>query len=321
MKQYEILSVEKLKAIHEATMELLQKTGVQVADKSAREIFRKNGCTVNDKTNMVQIPRDLVEKAIKTAPSAFKLHGREKDKAVTFEYDADSRFTNFGIGTKMADYNSNGTYNVRNSTTDDIATITKIVDYAQNFSVNFHSLSATDLAGSRAEHDVHEFQIFLENTTKHTVLADTVPRNIDTYFEMEKAIYGGDEEESRNKHLITLGGAPTSPLEMGVDQCQALIKSAEFGYPFMDMSMAMSGGTSSIHMAGTLVTHNAEVLSALTLLQIMNPGNPVFYASSTTIFDVKRGTAPVGSPELGMISAAVSDLGRYYRIPCLVAGI
>jgi trimethylamine--corrinoid protein Co-methyltransferase len=84
--------------------------------------------------------------------------------------------------------------------------------------------------------------------------------------------------------------------------------------------MAMSGGSSPVYLAGTLVTHNAEVLAGITLAQLTVPGAKVWYGSSTTTFDLKKGTAPVGSPELGLISASVAKLAQFYGLPAFVAG-
>jgi trimethylamine--corrinoid protein Co-methyltransferase len=84
--------------------------------------------------------------------------------------------------------------------------------------------------------------------------------------------------------------------------------------------MAMSGASSPINLAGTLVTHNAEVLAGLTLAQLTRKGAPVVYGSSTTAMNMKTATATVGSPELGLISAAVAALSRFYLLPSWVAG-
>ncbi len=46
----------------------------------------------------------------------------------------------------------------------------------------------------------------------------------------------------------------------------------------------------------------------------------MIYGSSSTSFDMKCGTAVVGVPELGMISAAVVDLANFYGLPNYVAG-
>ena len=114
---------------------------------------------------------------------------------------------------------------------------------------------------------------------------------------------------------------PTSPLELSHNACQVIMKGARFGIPVNVLSMAMSGGSSPVFLAGTLVTHNAEVLSGIVLAQLAAPGAKCWYGSSTTTFDLKRGTAPVGSPELALTSAAVAKLGQYYGLPVFVAGV
>ena len=43
---------------------------------------------------------------------------------------------------------------------------------------------------------------------------------------------------------------------------------------------------------------------------------PFVYGSSTCPLDLRMATASVGSPETGVISAAVARLARYYSLPC-----
>jgi trimethylamine--corrinoid protein Co-methyltransferase len=69
-----------------------------------------------------------------------------------------------------------------------------------------------------------------------------------------------------------------------------------------------------------LVDHNAEILTGIALTQLVNKGTPVMYGSSTTTFDLRDSTAPVGSPELGMCNAGVARLARYYNLPSYTAG-
>ena len=85
--------------------------------------------------------------------------------------------------------------------------------------------------------------------------------------------------------------------------------------------MAMAGGSSPVTLAGTLVTHNAEVLAGITLAQLTERGCPVMYGSSTTAMDLKLAAASVGSPEIAMISAAVAQMARRYLLPSFVAGL
>jgi trimethylamine--corrinoid protein Co-methyltransferase len=85
--------------------------------------------------------------------------------------------------------------------------------------------------------------------------------------------------------------------------------------------MAMAGGSSPVTLAGTMVTHNAEVLAGITLSQLVERGSPVIYGSSTTAMDLKLAAASVGTPELALISAAVAQMARRYLLPSFVAGL
>ena len=69
-----------------------------------------------------------------------------------------------------------------------------------------------------------------------------------------------------------------------------------------------------------MVTHNAEVLSGITLSQLTRRGAPVIYGSSSTAMDLRLAAASVGSPELALISAAVVQMSRRYLLPSWVAG-
>jgi trimethylamine--corrinoid protein Co-methyltransferase len=161
----------------------------------------------------------------------------------------------------------------------------------------------------------------LEYTTKHFHHIDPVGEHVEYYWDMAVAYYGGDKKLAKEKPIFSMLVCPTSPLELSHNAAQVIIKGARLGIPVNVLSMAMAGGSSSVFLAGTLVTHNAEVIAGIVLSQITNPGAPVWYGSSTTTFDLKRGTAPVGSPELGVISAAVAKLGQFYGLPTYVAGM
>jgi trimethylamine--corrinoid protein Co-methyltransferase len=98
------------------------------------------------------------------------------------------------------------------------------------------------------------------------------------------------------------------------------MESANIGVGILIMPMALSGGTTTATLAGTLAIHNAEVLSSMILAQLMKKGLPCTYGSTSTILDLRFGTTAVGAPEYGMINASVAKLAQYYRLPCYVGG-
>lgn len=317
--QFELFSEDDLRAIHYATMRVFLDPGIQVSDPEARDIFREAGCEVDDKAQVVKIPEYLVNRALMDAPSRFVLWGRDKSKNVAQEHKGKVNWTCFGTGVKMCNYESHGVYKTIDSVEADVADTAKLCDWADGIDYYSLAVSARDWAGKGAQ-DVHETLTPIMNTSKHVHHIDPVGEDVEYYRDIVEAYYGGDAEEARKKPIFSMLLCPTSPLELSVNACQVIIKGARFGMPVNVLSMAMSGGSSPVFRAGTLVTHNAEVLAGIVLAELTVPGAAVWYGSSTTTFDLRRGTAPVGAPELGLISAAVGKLAQYYGLPSYVAG-
>ncbi len=314
-----LFSEDDLRKIHYATMECFMNPGIQVSDAEARQIFKEAGCEVDEKNQVVKIPEFLVNRALMDSPSKFTLWGREKKNNTVQEHKGKVNWTCFGTGVKMCNYEAPGKYKTVDSVEQDVADTAKVCDWADNIDYYSLAVSARDWAGKGAQ-DVHETFTPLTNTSKHFHHIDPVGESVEYYRDMVHAYYGGDEEEARKKPIFSMLLCPTSPLELSSNACQVIIKGSRFGIPVNVLSMAMSGGSSPVFRAGTLVTHNAEVLAGIVLAQLVVPGTSVWYGSSTTTFDLKRGTAPVGAPELGLISAAVGKLAQFYGLPSFVAG-
>lgn len=316
----EMFSDDDIREIDYATKDILTNYGVQVSDDEGLQIFKDAGCDVDFETKMVKIPLKVINAALATVPNKFYLYGREDKYTLEQMHKGRVHFTCFGTGIQMCDYLGDNKYETRDSTEADLANCAKLVDWAENISYFSLAVSARDWAGKGAE-DVHEMLTSIENTSKHFHHIDPVGEHVDYYWEILKAYYGGDEKMARDRPLMSMLVCPTSPLELSHNAAQVIIKGARYGIPVNVLSMAMAGASSSIHLTGTLVTHNAEILSGIILSQLACPGAKVFYGSSTTTFDLRYGTAPVGSPELAVISAAVAKLGQYYGFPVFVAGM
>ena len=317
---FELFTDDEIRQIDMATRDVLANYGVQVSDDEGLEIFAKGGCEVDKKTRMVKIPSYVVDRALATCPRKFYLYGRDEKATFTQEWMGKVHYTCFGTGIQVCDYKAPGKYETRDSNEDDLAQIARLCDWADGISYFSLPVSARNWAGKGAE-DVHELLTSLKNTTKHFHHIDPVAENVHFYKEMVDAYYNGDDKKARDMPIMSMLVCPTSPLELSHNAAQCIAQGARDGIPVNVLSMAMAGGSSPVYLAGTLVTHNAEVLSGIVLSQLACPGARVWYGSSTTTFDLKRGTAPVGSPELGMISAAVAKLGQYYGLPTYVAGM
>jgi trimethylamine--corrinoid protein Co-methyltransferase len=79
--------------------------------------------------------------------------------------------------------------------------------------------------------------------------------------------------------------------------------------------MGMTGATSPVTLAGTLVQHVAENFSGIAICQLAQPGAPVVFGGSPSSFDLRKGTTPMGAIETMMIDGAASQIGKYLELP------
>lgn len=305
---------DELRAIHYATLEVLEKTGIKVYMDEALNLFADAGAKVDRKEKLVKIPGWMVEDAIRSAPSTVLLAGREPKYDVILD-GSRVNFTCFGAGVKVIDPDTN---ELRETTKKDLANTALLVDALDEVEVYSQAVVPRDVPAKSA--DLHAAEAFLSSTSKHCHHIDlTCGEHAKKYFEMGAAIAGG-MDKLQERPLISVLICPTSPLQLALECCEIIIECARAGVPVNVLSMTLAGASSPITIAGTLVGHNAEVLSGIVLAQLANKGAPVIYGSSTTTFDMQYATAPVGSPELGMINAGVARLAQFYLLPSYTAG-
>ncbi len=308
-----LLSDDDLHDIHLATLEVLGRTGVWVEDEDARRVFASAGADVDEATGVVKIPSYVVEEAVRSAPPKFVAAGR--DPARDFVLEADRvGFTNFGEGVKLVDP---FTGELRLPVKRDVADTARVVDYLSDVDVYERAITAEDVPPESAP--LHQAEAWMSNTTKPGFMGPMNGYLLERIAQMAEAVQGGPEK-LRRRPLVTFVTCPVSPLKLIRDCCEIIMGAARRGLGVNILSMAMAGGSSPVTLAGTLVTHNAEVLSGITLNQLTKKGSPVVYGSSTTAMDLRFAAASVGSPECALIGAAVAQLARFYLLPSWVAG-
>ncbi len=310
------LSQEELKEIHLATLEVLWETGVYVQCPKAREVFAEAGCKITSK-GVVKIPPQVVEEAIKSAPSTLVLRARDPKKDFVMGSNRVA-FTNFG---EAVNINDPFTGEYRESIKSDLGMIGRIVDYLDVISVFEKPAASSDKPVEVIP--LHNFEAMINNCTKHLFMGSMTGEMTERLMEMSDALVRElfpHVEDPTTYRLVSFITCPVSPLRLVTDSCEIIMAAARGNAVCNILSMAMAGGSTSIHLAGTLVSHNAEVLSGITLSQLTKKGAPVVYGSSTTALDLKTSSAVVGSPELAMISAGVAALANYYGLPSWVAG-
>src|SRR5262245_62007161 len=81
-RSLEVLSEDQIAAIHEASLAVLERLGLQFLDDEALAILAAAGAEVDRSTRMVRLERGLVLEAIAKAPSEIRLHARNPERNV-----------------------------------------------------------------------------------------------------------------------------------------------------------------------------------------------------------------------------------------------
>jgi trimethylamine--corrinoid protein Co-methyltransferase len=308
-------SIDELDTIHYSTLQILQDTGIKVMNEEALEIFYGGGASIErfEGYGIVKLPSYLVEQCTFWAPRTIVYDARNPNDDFIAEPNRVG-FTTFGGCINVIDPS---TRELRPATKKDCGKIARVCDHLDEICVVERCVNATDTP--EKTQSVHNLEAVLNNTGKHIFIGADSARALNVMTDLASTCAGGMENFSK-RPIFTVIVCPMSPLCLQDNTCAVIIESAKLGLGITIIPMALSGGTASATLAGTLVTHNAEVLSSIVLAQLTQKGLPCTYGSSSTILDLRYGTSSIGSPEFGMINASIAKMAQYYRLPCWVGG-
>ena len=306
-----VFTQDEMDAIHRATLEVLEHTGVLIGSPEARALLVEAGASVIDE-DIVRFPQWMVADAVSCAPETLLLAGRTPDRDVVLD-STRVMFTNFGEAVYLIDPD---TGEVRNTTKKDVEKLTRVVDALDVIPVCERMAGAQDYPEQVAE--LHNYEALLMNTTKHVFTGGGNGKLTQYMIDMAKAAVG--EENFEERCPVTFNTCPISPLKLTADVCEVIMTAARNGATVNVLSMGTAGGSTPVNLAGALVVHNCEALAGLVLAQTTRRGAKFIYGSSSTAMDLRYGAAVVGTPELAVLNAGVAAMARYYKLPSWAAG-
>ncbi len=308
MSLLKALNEEDLQRIHQSSLRVLKETGIRYVNKEALDIFRKAGLKIND-DNTVIFDEDMVQDALSKVPKKII----RKGLAPGYDVILGDGSLSMGGGSLTLYVVHPDTYERRQAVSEDLIRFTRLVDALPNLAIGNGVVKPNDVPDS-IMHAVWNYNA-VTNTVKPSCCwyAITTQMAQDT-IEILSAACGGVEELRKSKTwAITV--CPDNSLTWG-DSIIGLIEMAKVEVPIEILPMPFCGSMYPVTIAGALVQANAEVLSAVVLAQVVNPGSPVIYAPSYGgIMDMKSGSHSFGAPETALYAASAAQLGKWYGLP------
>jgi trimethylamine--corrinoid protein Co-methyltransferase len=305
----DILSKEALDKIHQATLEIIEKTGVRFPSKRALEIWQANGADVDFDTQVVKVRGEVIEEALKLGKPVYPLAARDPEQDLILDGNHVYLGTD-GCGVQVNDLYSGER---RTSKLQDVGEIARVADALEEIAFHWVAVSAQDRPPE--SRGLHELKAIWENSTKH-VQTESIysAEEAQAAVEMAKILAGGSDA-LRERPVLSVMQCTAPPLGHDGGSLDAALVAAEAGLPIGFMTMTSCMTTAPVTLAGNLAVGNAEVISAGALLQLAYPGTLYYYAAAQTASDPRTGSYTGGGPEDFLFGAATNALAKYYNMP------
>ena len=302
---FPFLNPQSIEAIHNATLRIMDETGVVVNHAGAREMLLANGARVEK--NRVRIPPDLVEKCVAAAGKKVSVRGR--NGTVKHLGDGNLYFHNLGGARDVLDPVT-GTKRLANA--QDVRDSTRLLDALENCHTITPFFTPCDAPG-----DMMSLAMY-RHALPHTVKPLQGPGV--QYAPEARAAVRMAEVIGTPSEVLTLAVSPVSPLTIPDHEVDAIFEIARLRIAFAPLPCPTAGATAPLSIAGALAQQNAEVLMCVVLAQLVNPGLPIIYCGRLAMMEPRTGVSVWGGVELGLASAGTVGLGHRYGFPVNVYG-
>src|SRR5215469_11754092 len=308
-KPIEVLSQDQVTAIHEASLKLLEETGIEFMGAAARQRLRQAGASVDDATGLTKLPREVVLDAIKSAPSSFVLTPRNPERRIHLG----ENFISFGLVAGPPNIHDG----IQGRRAGNLEDYVKLIKLAQSFDI-IHLIGNQPTAPIEMPTRTRHLDCYLANVTysDRVYHCTSIRRNraLDGIDIMALARGKTREEMMGDPGVITIISV-NSPRRFDGAMSDGLMTMAEFGQAVCVTPFTLMGAMTPVTLAAALTQQNAEALAGIALTQLVRPGSPVVYGAFTSNVDMRSGAPAFGTPENARATLAAGQLARRYNLP------
>jgi len=283
---YEPIPGDQALLLIDSALVLMRDSGVAFESGSeALSILRAAGCTASD-DGVVRFEPQRVRDALDSVAKSVRLWDRSGTRGI----DLDCRHTWFIPGMtciKVYDLESG---EPRDSTAEDLATITRVADALPN--IDAMCIACKNVTRSDIHGEIEEFSIMASNTTKPLEYLCEQPASLGVVIEMAAAIRGGPQELFDKPYFLQI--ITPLPLNYHAMHTDQLIQAVRAGVPVSVGTLPIGGASTPITTAGSIVNSLATDFAAMVLAQI-----------------VRRGSFCIGSSDVCFMEPATGSIGNF----------
>ena len=304
--QFRVLSDDQIEQIFLGALELLESTGTRIHEEEARQLLAEAGVGVDGE--LARIPAGLVKEMLASVPPRIAMGNREGRRTMILE----SHRIYYGTGSDCPFIIDADTGERRKFLKKDIEDAACVLDACPN--LDFHMSLGLMSDVPTYSYDRHQAAAMLRSTIKPLVLTAMSRDALSDIVEMYYLLRGGrDAFEVNPGFIIYL--EPTTPLLHSKAAMKKLIFSAERRIPAIYTPCPIAGATAPVTLAGALVLSVAEFLVGMVVSQLKRRGAPLIMGGVVSTLDMQTTILTYGSPELHLMSAALTDIAHSLKVP------
>ena len=301
-------SDERVRAIHEAALRVLEDLGIKVLSAEARTAFKSAGAHIDEDSLMVRIGRDIVAQTLESAPGEFVIAGAGPETSARLGGDSVC-FVAVGGPPNITDLDRGK----RPGALEDTRNIIRLSQHFDVMHLQTPNVEPQDI-DLRVRH--------LQMTDSQLTLSEKPPfifsrgaGQVRDCFEMMRIARGLDEAAFRARPWCYTVVNTNSPRQLDTLMCRGIMDFAEAGQVSVITPFTLAGAMAPITVPGALALQHAEALAGIALAQIVRPGAPVVYGSFTSNVDMKSGAPAFGTPEFVKGAFGAGQLARHIGLP------
>jgi trimethylamine--corrinoid protein Co-methyltransferase len=287
---------------------IMSETGMEIRGDGLRQRLLDHGLKTNDSGRVLFTP-DVVDAAIASTPKSFTLHDRDGNPYTEIGgYNV--HYVPGSSGLKIQDHRT-GETRLSNST--DFIEYARICDGLEHIAYLATAFSTNKDIESQVS-DAWRLYMTLTTSKKPVVTGAFSEHGVPRMVEMQQ-LFREDHADLVAKPMSIFTITATGNFRYGEDSCQNLLDCVEAGIPVEIVPVTLMGLIAPVTLVGALVFHCVDVLTGLTMAQIVRPGTPVLFGGAPATFHMKAASSPMAAIEAQHLNVAYVAIAKSLDLP------
>jgi len=303
-----ILSDELIAEILIEAKRIMAETGIEVRGENMRKRLLDHGLKTDDK-GRVLFPPDVVDAAIASTPKTFTLFDRDGNPYTEIGGN-NVHYVPGSSGLKIQDHRT-GETRLSNST--DFIEYARLCDGLEHIAYLATAFSTNKDIESQVS-DAWRLYMTLTTSKKPVVTGAFSEHGVPRMVDMQQ-MFRSDRADLTAKPMSIFTITATGNFRYGEDSCQNMLDCVEAGIPIEIVPVTLMGLIAPVTLVGALVFHCVDVLTGLTMAQIVRPGAPILFGGAPATFHMKAASSPMAAIEAQHLNVAYVAIAKSLDLP------